>query len=75
MHFFVISQMERKKIKKIKNNLIKNNINFSHIADKDGHNYNGWMKFMKKNKIPFRNLYTVETDINSSFFIEVILVK
>ena len=71
--FFVISQMEKKNIKQIRNVLMKNSINFSHIADKDGHNYNGWMKFMLKNKIPFKNLCSIETEniLNTSFFIEV----
>ena len=71
--FFIISQMEKKNIKQIRNVLIKNSINFSHIANKDGHNYNGWMKFMLKNKIPFKNLCSIETEniLNTTFFIEV----
>ena len=65
--------MQRKNIYKIKKILIENGINFSKISDKDWHNYNGWIKFMKKNKIPFSNLCSTETEktLNKSFFIEV----
>ena len=65
--------MEKKNIDKINKILTKNGINFSKISDKDGHNYNGWIKFMLKNNIPFSNLCKAETEktLSKSFFIEV----
>lgn len=71
--FFIISKMQEKNIDKIEKVLIKNGINFSKISDKDGHNYNGWIKFLMKNNIPFTNLCSTETEkvLNKSFFIEV----
>lgn len=71
--FFIITKMREENINKIKKILIMNGVNFSKISDKDGHNYNGWIKFMTKNNIPFNNLCSSETEeaLNKSFFIEV----
>jgi dTDP-4-amino-4,6-dideoxygalactose transaminase len=71
--FFIISKMQRKNIDEIGKILTRNGINFSKISDRDGHNYNGWIKFMIKNNIPFVSLCSGETEevLNKSFFIEI----
>lgn len=71
--FLIFKGNSEKSIKKFIKFLDSKNIQSIHNGQEDGHNFNSWIRFLKKNKIVFKNYVNIESNklLNNSCFIEV----